>query len=179
MTHPAVRDLFHGAGRHPAFQQLVRTVTAQPGTALSLTGLTPSAKALYMALLWQATTRPVIWITDTPRAAETALETAETFFDILVTGREPHRPCLMPAFDVLPFQNLSPHTDISEQRAIGLWRLAAGRISLVIAPAAAAMVRLANPGYYRQLALTLRVGEEVPLDDLLAHLAASGYRRRE
>ncbi len=33
--------------------------------------------------------------------------------------------------------------------------------------------------FYRQLALTLRPGDEIPQDDLLAHLESIGYERRE
>ena len=34
-------------------------------------------------------------------------------------------------------------------------------------------------GFYRQLTLTLRVNEEIPLEDLIAHLDSVGYERRE
>ncbi|MEO7142853.1 MAG: transcription-repair coupling factor, partial [Bryobacteraceae bacterium] len=80
---------------------------------------------------------------------------------------------------ILPHQKLSPHTEIAEQRAIGLWRLATGRIPLTLAPVASALLKTESAAFYRQLALTLRVGEETPLDLLAAHLASIGYERRE
>src|SRR5262249_12155561 len=88
-------------------------------------------------------------------------------------------PRLLPALDVLPLQNLSPHAEICEQRAIGLWRLATQRVPITVLPAASAMLRIEPGSFYRQLALQLRVGEELPLEEVIAHLASVGYERRE
>ena len=76
-------------------------------------------------------------------------------------------------------QNLSPHAEICEQRAIGLWRLATQRVPITILPVASALLRIEPADFYRQLALTLRVGEELPLEDVVAHLESIGYERRE
>ena len=146
---------------------------------MSLSGLTNTAKAVYLVLLWQAVERPLVVIVDGNKQADTLTELVETFFDILVASRDLPRPQTIPAFDVIPNQRLSPHSEISEQRAIGLWRLASGRASITITPVASALLRTEAAAFYRHLALTLRVGEEVPLEDLLAHLARVGYERRE
>ncbi len=37
----------------------------------------------------------------------------------------------------------------------------------------------ASAEFYRQLALTLRAGEELPLEDLMQHLESIGYEKRE
>ena len=81
--------------------------------------------------------------------------------------------------DVLPAQRMSPHSEISAERAIGLWRLAARKTSITITPVASALLRTEAAEFYRQLALTLRVGEEIPLEDLLAHLQSIGYEQRD
>ena len=129
-------------------------------------------------LLWQATERQFLVIVDGNKQAEALAELIETFFDLLVTADIP-RPQMIPALDVLPAQRLSPHTEISEQRAIGLWRLAGGRVPITITPVASALLRTERADFYRQLALTLRVGEEIPLEDLIAHLESIGYEKRE
>src|SRR6266700_3579503 len=41
------------------------------------------------------------------------------------------------------------------------------------------MPRTEPADFYRQLALKLRVGEEVPLDEVVSHLESVGYERRE
>ena len=78
-------------------------------------------------LLWQATERNLIVVVDGNQEAETLGELVETFFDILVASDMP-RPQMIPALDVIPSQRLSPHNEIAEQRAVGLWRLASGRV---------------------------------------------------
>ncbi len=176
MTHPAIRDLLLGLARHPAFQAISRT---GPWPVISLSGLTTTAKALYSVLLWHATERPLLIIVDGNKQAESLSEAIDTFFDLLASGRGVPRPQLLPALDVLPGQRLSPHAEISEQRAIGLWRLASERVPITVTPVASALLRTASADFYRQLALTINVGEELPLEDLVTHLESIGYERRE
>jgi transcription-repair coupling factor (superfamily II helicase) len=176
LIHPAVRDLFLELGRHPGFQDAVRRIAS--GTNASLAGLTTAAKALYSVLLWQQTGRPLIIVVDGNKQAEALSETLETFFSLLAAD-DRSGPQLLPALDVLPLQNLSPHAEILEQRAIGLWRLATQRVPITILPVASALLRIAPGDYFRQLALKLRVGEELPLDEVVAHLESIGYERRE
>jgi transcription-repair coupling factor (superfamily II helicase) len=177
LIHPAIRDLFLGLGRHPAFQELLGHLPA--GGSLSLSGLTTTAKALYSVLLWQLTERPLAIVVDGNKQAESLFEAVETFYHLLASGRDQSGPQLLPALDVLPMQGMSPHAEICEQRAIGLWRLATRRVPVTIMPVASALLRVESADFYRQLALTLRVGDEVPLDDVVAHLTSVGYERRE
>jgi transcription-repair coupling factor (superfamily II helicase) len=178
VTHPAIRDLFQSLGRDPAFQDAVSRLIRDPHARQSLSGLTTTAKALYIVLLWQATERNVIVVVDGNKQAETLGELVDTFFDLLVTSDLP-RPQTIPALDVLPSQRMSPHSEISAERAVGLWRLASRKTSITITPVASALLRTEAAEFYRQLALTLRVGEEIPLEDLLAHLQSIGYEKRD
>jgi transcription-repair coupling factor (superfamily II helicase) len=179
VIHPAVRDLFENLGREPAFEELVRKLDRNEVQPLSLSGLTSTAKAIYLVLLWQAVERPLLVIVDGAKEAEILEELIGTFFDLLASGRDVHPPQTIPALDVLPHQNLSPHSEISEQRAIGLWCLSTREIPITIAPIQSALLRTENRDFYRQLALTLRVGEEEPLDDVLSHLRSIGYEKRD
>ncbi|MBS1833150.1 MAG: transcription-repair coupling factor [Acidobacteria bacterium] len=179
MINPAIRELFQSATRVPAFQELVSHITRQEGNRFSLSGLTPTAKALYLVLLWQLTERPQILIVDGARQAEIIGEAVETFFDILVRRPDLEGPQSIPALDVLPNQRLSPHSEIAEQRAIGFWRLATRKVPITVIPAAAALTRTESPDFYQQLGIHIRKGEELPLDDLIRHLESIGYERRE
>ena len=85
-------------------------------------------------------------------AGGTLGELVETFFNLLVSSDLP-RPQIIPSLDVLPSQRLSPHNEISEQRAVGLWRLAARKTSITITPVASALLRTEPAEFYRQLAL--------------------------
>ncbi len=138
-----------------------------------------TAKALYLALLYQATEQPIFVLVDGNKEAETLLESTEAFFQILFEGRDLPPPQLIPALDVLPHQRLSPHNEIAEKRAVGLWRLSTQKIPLTIVPLASALLRTESSEFYRQLAITLRKGEELPLEDLIQHLESIGYERRD
>ena len=148
------------------------------GGRASVSGLTATAKAAYLVLLAQSSGRPLMVVVDGNKQAETLSEAVETFWDLLVTD-DRGGPQVLPALDVLPMQNLSPHAEICEQRAIGLWRLATQRVPVTILPVASALLRIHPGDFYRQLALRLRVGEELPLDEVIAHLESIGYERRE
>jgi len=181
VTHPAVRDLFHTLSRNPAFQNALAKLTRRETAPLALSGLTPGAKALYLVLLWQATERPLMIVTDGNQRAENLSELTQTFFELLVGKADAGRPLLLPAFDVLPGQKLSPHNEIAEQRAIGLWRLAtaSNQAPITIAPVASALFRTHDADYYRRLALDVRAGEELPLDAIEEHLKSIGYERHD
>jgi len=178
VIHPAIRDLLESLSREPAFQEIVSRLNRDPSSRLSLSGVTTTAKALYLVLLWQLTERNLIVVVDGNKEAEALGELVATFFDLLVTSEFP-KPQTIPGLDVLPWQRLSPHSEISEQRAVGLWRLASHRTTITITPVASALLRTEAAEFYRQLALTIRAGEEVPLEDLLAHLESIGYEKRD
>ncbi|HEX3748824.1 MAG TPA: transcription-repair coupling factor [Bryobacteraceae bacterium] len=176
MIHPAVRDLFLDLGRHPSFQDALRRLTL--GNRTSLSGLTTTAKALYSVLLWQSTGKPLIIVVDGSKQAESLSEAVQTLFTLLA-AEDRNSPQLLPALDVLPLQNLSPHAEICEQRAIGLWSLSTQRSPITILPIASALLRIEPASYYRQLALELKVGDDLPLDEVILHLQSIGYQKRE
>jgi transcription-repair coupling factor (superfamily II helicase) len=176
LIHPAVRDLFLDLGRDTAFQEALRRL-AGAGSA-SISGLTTTAKAVYSVLLWQSLNRPLIVVVDGNKQAEALSEAVGAFFSLLVPD-DRYTPQLLPALDVAPLQNLSPHAQICEQRAIGLWRLASQRAPITVLPVASALLRIHPGEFYRQLAVRLKVGDDAPLEDLTAHLESIGYTRRE
>ncbi|MBI4902043.1 MAG: transcription-repair coupling factor [Acidobacteria bacterium] len=176
MTHPAIRELFHGLGRHPAFTQLVQALRA-PAAVSGISGLTRTAKAIYLALLHEATGRPLLVISDTSKNAEALAEVVRTFFRLLISGGGHTQ--LLPSFDTLPGQKLSPHNEISERRATALWRMATGRAAITIAPVSSALWRTEPSDFYRQLTLTLRANDEIAIEDLTEYLQSVGYERRE
>ena len=176
MIHPAVRDLFLGLAKHPAYQEVLRRVTT--GADASLSGLTTPAKAVYSVLLAQSCGHPLIIVVDGNKQAEALAEAVKTFFGLL-SADDRVMPQLLPALDVLPLQNLSPHAEICGQRAIGLWRLATQKVPITILPVASALLRIKRADFYRQLALRLKVGEELPLEEVVTHLESIGYERRE
>ena len=177
MTHPAVRDLFQSFATGDGLQQIVRGLSSNKHQSLS--GLTLTAKALYTVLLWKITGRPLIVVTDGAKEAELLLEAIRTFFEIIAGGQQMQPPQMIPALDVLPSQALSPHGEISAERAVGLWRLASRRATITVTPIGSALARTYLAAQYRHLALELRTTEDIGMDDLSEHLRRIGYEQRE
>jgi len=180
LLHPAIDELINRVSEHPEFRKLCRELGVPAlgvGRSFALSGLTLTAKGLYLALLWKRLQQPLLVLGPGPQAAEELAECLQTFLRLV----DPAGPAveLLPAFDVLPGQGLSVHGEIAERRAVALWALAEGRASITVAPVEAALFRLRNPEAYRNLALRVHVGAELRMEDLLAHLEQVGYERRD
>src|SRR5581483_9044077 len=173
MVLPFVRDLFVDVENLPAFSRVASHLKEGTGR-IRVSGLTPSAKALLLVLLQRAAGRPLVLVVPDNRAAEDLVPVLQAFHE-LIGGNEPGTIVDFPSRDVLPFQNLSPHPEIQEQRAVALWKIATGAVSIVVAPLAAAALRLRSGEYYAELARTVRRGEAIDIDPLLRHLNTVGY----
>ena len=177
MILPFVREIFAELEHSSAFERVQRHLNFGTGRR-RVSGLTVTARSLYLPLLARAARQPVILIVADNKAAE-ALEPTLRAGCELTGAIDPNRVVRFPAHDVLPFENLSPHPDVQEQRAAALWKLATGAVSILIAPAEAAALKLFERDYYASLAVTLRRGEEVDVEVLTAHLASVGYTRMD
>lgn len=173
MALPFVRELFADVEKLPAFARVASRLKEGTGR-VSVSGLTPTAKALLLVLLQKASKRPLIFVVSDNRGAEDLLPVLQGFAE-LTGSADPESIVTLPTRDVLPFQNLSPHPDIQEERAAALWKIATGAVSIVIAPIATTTIRLASTEYYTDLARTVRRGETFDTEPLLEHLNTVGY----
>jgi len=173
MVLPFVRELFADAETLPAFLRASSHLKESTGR-LSVAGLTPTAKALFLALVHRAAGRPLVVVVADNRAAEELLPVLQAFCEL--TGSLPPDSVIsLPSRDVLPFQNLSPHPEIQEQRATALWKIATGAASIVISPQPATAIRLRSADYYADLARIIRKGDTIDAGALLRHLNTVGY----
>jgi transcription-repair coupling factor (superfamily II helicase) len=177
MILPFVRELLADLEHTPSFEQARRHLALARGRR-RVSGLTSTARALYIPLFARAADAPVVLVVADNKAADAALLAVRTGCE-LTGALAPERVLLLPAHDVLPFENLSPHPDIQEQRAKTLWKIATGEASIVIAPVEAAAMKLFPAPFYAGLAQVLRRGEEVDVETLLAHLTSIGYTRND
>ena len=176
MRNPQIDHLFSSLKREPAFQSLAGRLASPGSRRMRFSGLTATARAIYAALLHEETGRPQIIVTEGAKEAEALTQALRSFAEIVGIRRS---PVLLPALDVLPGQGMSPHAEILSSRAIAFNRLSTGDAGIVVLPVAAMLERLRTPDYYKQLTLTLRVKDELPLDDITAHLESVGYTRRD
>src|SRR5271157_5530578 len=176
MILPAVRERLEGLLRHASIEGVVAELRAGGGLA-GLSGLHDVAKALVAAHVTHELRRPAFFATENNRRAEQLAESLRFFAQIFPgsTGGV----AVLPAFDSLPWDPQAPHADILERRATTLYRLANGEVSLVIAPMAAALWRYQDPYVYLTLARTLAKDSEGAHEELIRHLASTGYARTE
>jgi transcription-repair coupling factor (superfamily II helicase) len=173
MVLPFVRDLFADVEKLPQFLRAASHLKEGTGR-IRISGLTPTAKALLLVLLQRASGRPLIITVADNRAGEELLPVLQGFCE-LTAAASPDSVLSLPARDVLPFQNLSPHPEIQEQRATALWKIATGGASIVVAPVAATATRLRDAEYYSGLARVVRRGDTLDSEQLVQHLNTVGY----
>jgi len=174
---PLVRELFADVERNPAFARAASPIKSHAGR-IRLSGLTPSAKLLHLALLHRAGGRPIVYLVANNKTAEEALPILRAFAE-LTGAADPASVLHLPAYDVLPFENLSPHPEIQEQRAHALWSIATGGANLVVTPIKAAAMCMRTAEYYAGLARTLRRSETMDPDSLVEHLNIVGYTKAD
>ncbi|MGD0860024.1 MAG: transcription-repair coupling factor [Terracidiphilus sp.] len=177
MILPFVREVFAELEHSSGFERVRRHLSLSAGRR-RVSGLTATARSLYLPLMARAARQPAIVVVADNKAAE-ALEPMLCAGCELTGAVDSAQVARLPAHDVLPFENLSPHPDVQEQRAAALWKLATGAVSILIAPVESAALRLFDRGYYAGLAVTLKRGEEVDVEVLTEHLAAVGYTRMD
>src|ERR1700756_5503708 len=173
MVLPFVRELFADVENLSTFRRAASHLRDSAGR-ISLSGITPTAKVLLLVLLQRSADRPLIVVVSDNRAAEDLVPVLQSFAD-LSGASDANSIVALPARDVLPFQNLSPHPEIQEERATALWKIATGAVALVVAPVAATTIRLASTEYYTDLARAIRRGETFDTEALLQHLNTVGY----
>jgi transcription-repair coupling factor (superfamily II helicase) len=175
MILPFVRELVADLERSPVFERVRRHLAAGTGRR-RVSGLTATARALYLPYFVRASDAPALVLVADNKAAESLH--ANLLAACQLTGALHADEVLrLPAHDVLPFENLSPHSEIQEQRASALWKIASGQARLVVAPVEAVCMRLFARDHYAALALNLRRGEEHIPEMLVEHLISVGYTR--
>ena len=173
MVLPFVRDLFADVEKLPAFSRVASHLKEGTGR-IRVSGLTPSAKALLLVLLQRASGRPLILVVPDNRTGEDLVPLLQAFHE-LTGGNDPGSIVALPTRDVLPFQNLSPHPEIQEERAVALWKIATGAVTIVVSPIAATALRIRSAEYYAELARAVKRGEAIDIEPLLHHLNSVGY----
>ncbi|MGB0034839.1 MAG: CarD family transcriptional regulator, partial [Candidatus Acidiferrales bacterium] len=176
MILPLVSELLARVGRRPVVEEAFETLR-RSGGEVRLAGLTDPAKSFLVPLALADLGRPTIFLVESNQRAEALLEPVRYFYRA-VTGKPGRRVAHLPAHDVLPYENRSPHAEISEDRAIALWRFATGEADLLIAPVHAALWRWRDPDFYRQLARTIARDESIPHEELLEFLSSAGYEKQ-
>ena len=179
MVLPFVRELLADLEHSVAFERVQRHLSAGTGRR-RVSGLTATARALYLPSFVRAANAPCVIIVADNKAAE-SLHAAVLSACELTVALPAEAVLRLPAHDVLPFESLSPHPEIQEMRAATLWKIATASKSqparLIIAPLESACMKLFDRDFYKGLALHLKRGEEYMPDMLVEHLLEVGYTK--
>src|SRR5262249_14364917 len=81
----------------------------------------------------------------------------------------------LPDWEILPYDQFSPHPDLVSERLATLWQLAAGDFDAAIVPVATALQRLPPRSYLAGRTFQLKAGAKLDLDALRAQLVLGGY----
>ena len=143
-----------------------------------LTGLTPSAKPAYLAVLHRLLNQPILYVgLDNPHLDE--FRQATSFFHRMLSDKDDEFVAVFPSFEPGPYSGFSPHAEVLEQRALTLWRLFQNRVDILLAPPAALLTRMADAQPTFAAVPQLAVGAELPPEELAEFLLKSGYVRQE
>jgi transcription-repair coupling factor (superfamily II helicase) len=135
-----------------------------PRAALHASG---SADALWLARESGARP-PLLIVTASAHDAERLREEVAWFAPKLRVHR-------LPDWEILPYDQFSPHPDLVSERLATLWQLAAGAFDAAIVPITTALQRLPPRAYLAGRTFELRAKRKLDLEALKAQLALAGY----
>jgi len=152
-------------------------------SARSVSGLTASAKALFVASAAHAQPKGVVLyiVPGDGDLEETCADVA--FFLAALEGLAPasvERAVLpFPSHEVDPYRGLAPHIGVTSVRARALYAIAQGTARVVIASAAGVLPRVTAADQMLAASLTLKPGQDISPIDLAELLVDAGLTRED
>jgi len=142
-----------------------------PASRNSFSHLPPSSHGLVLAELYQRTKKPLLYIAVNDAAMEQIRSELEFF--------APKAEILsFPAWDVMPYDRISPKPAIMAERMGTLARLAAiTKPYILLTTVSAVLQKLPPKKALAGSALNIRTGDKVKTENLIAALLANGYFR--
>ena len=128
----------------------------------------PAARAFFLAGLAAHAAGPVLAIMPGEREAEELAEDLALFHGVVV---------LMPAWETLPFEHVSPNAATMARRAEARHMLAGGEPGSVVVASARSVSQRVSPSSANPV--SGRVDEEIGFDRLIEWLAHTGYHRTD
>jgi transcription-repair coupling factor (superfamily II helicase) len=148
-----------------------------------VSGLTNSAKALFVAAAAQAQPNAVVlFVVPNDGELEEACADVSFFLAALegLTAAATDRAVLpFPSHEVDPYRGLAPHIGVTSVRARALYRIAHGSARIVVASAPALLPRVTSPARMLAASLDLRPGQDIATSDLADLLVDAGFTRED
>ncbi len=136
----------------------------------SIEGIAPSSYAFAVASIYNHDPRQTLVITkDYQRMLEFHLD--------ISCFVAPEALSMLPSWETLPYEFVSPSEKIERERAGALYRLLEGDNLITITPLEAVLRAIPGKDYYLDKGFLLAKGEEYPFDDLVELFVSYGYVR--
>ena len=153
------------------------------GSAPLVSGLTPSAKALYVAAAAHALPQGVVLYV-VPSDADLEQTVADVSFfiaalDGLSVDAADRSVLPFPSHEVDPYRGLAPHVGVTSARARVLHAIATGTARIVVASAASLLPRVSRPERLLDASIDLKPGQDVSPTDLAELLIDAGFTRED
>ena len=145
---------------------LPSTASLKPGQRLSLPALAGSSDALAVAALADGPMQ--VLVTANPLDALRLGDELAWFAPQL-------RVCILPDWETLPYDTLSPHQDLVSERLATLYTISRGEADVVLVPASTALYRLAPPAYLAAHTFFVKRGENLGSDAFREQMTVAGY----
>jgi transcription-repair coupling factor (superfamily II helicase) len=159
------------------------TRSGMDASARSVSGLTASAKALFVASAAHAQAKGVVlYVVPGDGDLEEACADVAFFLAALegLTPAAVERAVLpFPSHEVDPYRGLAPHIGVTSVRARALYAIAQGTARVVIASAAGVLPRVTAADRMLAASLTLKPGQDISPVDLAELLVDAGLTRED
>lgn len=155
-----------------SFTEKMRVISAslEPEAAhVKLVGLKGSAPAFLLAGLGNCCRAPLLVVAPTAEIAEEILRESRFYSD------HPESVYYFPSWEINPFEQASPHPDVSGERLNTLFALMEGKASMVVLPVSSLMQKVLPRSVLADHSQYLVTGEEVERDSFLRKLVDLGY----
>jgi len=150
----------------PSIDRFVEAVKSQQRVAVG--GTTGSSTSILVGILFEKVAQPLLVVC--PDDAEIVREDIEN-----IVGSE--SVLYFPDWEVLPYDELSPHEAIVGQRLKTLSELLLGQRRIVVAPIRALLRHIIPPEDLAESLIRLSLHQQVRFDELIGKLIEAGFTR--
>ncbi len=135
-----------------------------------LSGLAGSGKSFLLAYLYRNLRSPILWITLHP-------EESTRIYDDLCTFLGKDSVSYFPEWEVLPYEFRTPHPEVIGERLLTLYDLLFKKNVVVVATIRSVAERTIPPDVFQNNCITLKVGRDYDVDQLVQKLVDLGFNR--
>jgi transcription-repair coupling factor (superfamily II helicase) len=157
--------------------------TGMDADAPAVSGLTPAAKALFVAAAGHAMPHGVVlYVVPSDAQLEETVDDVRFFLAALdgLPAEAVERSVLTyPSHEIDPYRGLAAHVGVTSARAGALHAIARGTARIVIASAPALLPRVSTSERLLRASIDLRPGRDVPPTDLAELLVDAGFTRED